>query len=36
MTPTELVAFSIGPTRVSDNDDEEEQTDDDKEMEDDE
>jgi hypothetical protein len=36
MTPTELAAFSIGPARVSDNDDDEEQADDDKETEDDE
>jgi hypothetical protein len=36
MTPTELAAFSIGPARISDNDDDEEQADDDKETEDDE
>jgi hypothetical protein len=36
LTPVELVAFSIGPARVSDDDDDEEQADDDEEVEDDE
>jgi hypothetical protein len=36
LTPAELVAFSIGPARVSDNNDDEEQADDDEETEDDE
>jgi hypothetical protein len=36
LTPAKLVAFDIGPTRVSSDDDDEAQADDDKEMEDDE
>jgi hypothetical protein len=36
LTPAELAAFGIGPTRVSDDDDDEEQADDDEEMENDE